>query len=214
VRVILADDAVVIRQGVGRLLQDSGVDVIAQVGDAPALLREVALQRPDVAVVDIRMPPSFTDEGLQAAQQIRSTHPRVAVLVLSQHVDVAYATKLLSGGERHLGYLVKDRMLEIESFTDALERVAAGETVVDPGLVDELVRPSRRANPLAELTDRERDVLALMAEGRTDRGIAESLFLSQKTVESHIRSIFRKLDLPASRSDNRRVHAVLTFLGR
>jgi DNA-binding NarL/FixJ family response regulator len=214
VRVILADDAVVIRQGVARLLQDTGVDVLAQVGDAPALLREVALQRPDVAVVDIRMPPTYTDEGLRAAQQIRSTHPQVAVLVLSQHVDVAYATKLLSGGERHLGYLVKDRMLEMESFTDALERVAAGETVVDPGLVEELVRPSRRADPLAELTDRERGVLALMAEGRTDLGIAESLFLSQKTVESHIRSIFRKLDIPASRSDNRRVHAVLTFLGR
>ena len=211
---ILADDAVVIRQGVARLLEDSGVDVVAQVGDAHSLLREVALQQPEVAVVDIRMPPTYTDEGLQAAQQIRSTHPQVSVLVLSQHVDVAYATKLLSGGERHLGYLVKDRMLEIESFTDALERVAAGETVVDPELVDELVRPSRRADPLGELTDRERGVLALMAQGRTDLGIAQNLYLSPKTVESHIRSIFRKLDIPASRSDNRRVHAVLTFLGR
>ena len=211
---ILADDAVVIRQGVARLLEDSGVDVVAQVGDAHSLLREVALQRPEVAVVDIRMPPTYTDEGLQAAQQIRSTHPQVSVLVLSQHVDVAYATKLLSGGERHLGYLVKDRMLEIESFTDALERVAAGETVVDPELVDELVRPSRRADPLGELTYRERGVLALMAQGRTDLGIAQSLYLSPKTIESHIRSIFRKLDIPASRSDNRRVHAVLMFLGR
>ena len=211
---ILADDAVVIRQGVARLLEDSGVDVVAQVGDAHSLLREVALQQPEVAVVDIRMPPTYTDEGLQAAQQIRNAHPQVSVLVLSQHVDVAYATKLLSGGERHLGYLVKDRMLEIESFTDALERVAAGETVVDPELVEELVRPRRRADPLSELTDRERGVLALMAQGRTDLGIAQSLYLSPKTIESHIRSIFRKLDIPASRSDNRRVHAVLMFLGR
>jgi DNA-binding NarL/FixJ family response regulator len=212
-RVILADDAAVIRQGVARLLQDAGVDVVAQAADAPALLREVARHLPDVAVVDIRMPPTFSDEGLVAAQKIRREHPDVAVVVLSQHVDVGYATSLLTGQADRLGYLVKDRIVDVESFTEALTRVAAGETVVDPDLVEELLRSSHD-DPLNDLTEREREVLGLMAEGRTDRGIAETLFLSQKTVEAHARSIFRKLDLPTSRSDNRRVHAVLAYLVR
>jgi DNA-binding NarL/FixJ family response regulator len=213
-RVILADDAAVIRQGVARLLEDAGVEVVAQVGDAPGLLHAVARHRPHVAVVDIRMPPTFTDEGLQAARQIRSTHRNVAVLVLSQHVDVAYATALLTGQAGHVGYVLKDRIVDVESFTDTLARVAAGDTVVDPDLVEQLLRDSRAADPLRELSDREREVLALMAQGRTDRGIAETLFVSQKTVEAHVRSIFRKLDLPAGRSDNRRVHAVLAYLAK
>jgi DNA-binding NarL/FixJ family response regulator len=210
--VILADDAAVIRQGVARMLKDAGVTVLAQAGDAQTLLREVERHRPDVAVVDIRMPPDFTDEGLRAAQQIRRAHPAVGVLVLSQYVDVAYARKLLAGDGHHLGYLLKDRILDLETFTTALRRVAAGETVVDRGLVAELVAASRRTDPLAELTQREREVLALMAEGRTDLGIARALFLSQKTVEAHVRSIFRKLDIPATRIDNRRVQAVLAHL--
>ena len=211
-RVILADDAVVIREGVARLLVEAGVDVVAQVGDADAL-RRVAREVPaDVVVTDIRMPPDFTDDGLRAAEAIRSEHPDVAVLVLSQYVDVAYAVRLMQDEGGHVGYLLKDRVLEVPALVDALRRVAAGESVVEPSLVQELVGAPKREDPLAALTAREREVLALMAEGRTDRGIREALWLSQKTVEAHTRSIFRKLDLPATPSENRRVHAVLTFL--
>ena len=208
-RVILADDAAVIRQGLARLLVDAGVEVTAQVGDAEALRWAVARDHPDVAVVDIRMPPTFTDEGLRAAQRIREGHAGVAVLVLSQHVDVAYAMRLLSEGAERMGYLLKDRIVDIDALVHALRRLAAGGTVVDPGLVESLVGTSA---PLADLTAREREVLALLAEGRTDRGIGEQLFLSPKTVESHVRTIFRKLDLPASPAENRRVHAVLRYL--
>jgi serine/threonine-protein kinase PknK len=212
VRVILADDAVVIREGVARLLVEAGVDVVAQVGDADAL-RRVAREVPaDVVVTDIRMPPDFTDDGLRAAEAIRAEHPDVAVLVLSQYVDVAYAVRLMQDEGGHVGYLLKDRVLEVPALVDALRRVAAGESVVEPSLVQELVGAPKREDPLAALTAREREVLALMAEGRTDRGIREALWLSQKTVEAHTRSIFRKLDLPATPSENRRVHAVLTFL--
>lgn len=211
-RVILADDAVVIREGVARLLVEAGVDVVAQVGDADAL-RRVAREVPaDVVVTDIRMPPDFTDDGLRAAEAIRAEHPDVAVLVLSQYVDVAYAVRLMQDEGGHVGYLLKDRVLEVPALVDALRRVAAGESVVEPSLVQELVGAPKREDPLAALTAREREVLALMAEGRTDRGIREALWLSQKTVEAHTRSIFRKLDLPATPSENRRVHAVLTFL--
>lgn len=211
-RVILADDAVVIREGVARLLVEAGVDVVAQVGDADAL-RRVAREVPaDVVVTDIRMPPDFTDDGLRAAEAIRAEHPDVAVLVLSQYVDVAYAVRLMQDEGGHVGYLLKDRVLEVPALVDALSRVAAGESVVEPSLVQELVGAPKREDPLAALTAREREVLALMAEGRTDRGIREALWLSQKTVEAHTRSIFRKLDLPATPSENRRVHAVLTFL--
>jgi serine/threonine-protein kinase PknK len=211
-RVILADDAVVIREGVARLLVDEGVDVVAQVGDADAL-RRVAREVPaDVIVTDIRMPPDFTDDGLRAAEAIRAEQPDIAVLVLSQYVDVAYAVRLMKDERGSVGYLLKDRILELPALVDAIRRVAAGESVVEPTLVQELVAAPKREDPLAALTDREREVLALMAEGRTDRGIREALWLSQKTVEAHVRSIFRKLDLPATPSDNRRVHAVLTFL--
>jgi DNA-binding NarL/FixJ family response regulator len=212
VRVILADDAVVIREGVARLLVDEGVEVVAQVGDADALRRVVREVQADVVVTDIRMPPDFTDDGLRAAEAIRAEHPQMAVLVLSQYVDVAYAVRLMQDERGCVGYLLKDRVLEVPALIDALRRVAAGESVVEPALVHELVDAPKRENPLAALTEREREVLALMAEGRTDRGIREALWLSQKTVEAHVRSIFRKLDLPATPSDNRRVHAVLTFL--
>jgi DNA-binding NarL/FixJ family response regulator len=212
VRVILADDAAMIRQGLARLLEEEGVEVAAQVGDADALIVAVDRDPPDAVVVDIRMPPAFSSEGLEAAQAIRERHPSVAVLVLSQHVDVAYAMKLVDERSERVGYLLKDRIADVAALVDALRRVCAGETVVDPGLVGELLDAPRREDPLDELTPREREVLALVAEGRTDRGIAEALWLSPKTVETHVRTIFRKLDLPSAATENRRVHAVLAFL--
>jgi DNA-binding NarL/FixJ family response regulator len=213
-RVILADDAVVIREGLARLLRDEGIEVVAQVGDADALRRAVSDHSVDVVVTDIRMPPAFADDGLRAAEEIRREHPHVAVLLLSQYVEVAYAIRLMKQQAGHVGYLLKDRILDVPALVEAMERVAEGESVIEPSLVQELVGAPKRDDPLAELTPREREVLALMAEGRTDRGIREALWLSQKTVEAHVRSIFRKLDLPATPSDNRRVHAVLTFLRR
>jgi DNA-binding NarL/FixJ family response regulator len=212
VRLILADDAVLIRQGLARLLTEYGFDVAAQVSDATKLLERVTVELPDVAIVDIRMPPTFTDEGLIAAETIRAQHPDVGVLVLSQYIDVAYALRLVNESSHRVGYLLKDRVGDITQLAAALERIAAGGSVIDPALVRELVAAERRDNPLAELTSRELEVLALVAEGRTDRGIAKELFLSIKTVEAHIRSILRKLDLPTEATENRRVHAVLTFL--
>jgi DNA-binding NarL/FixJ family response regulator len=211
-RVILADDATLIREGVARLLTDDGIEVVAQVGTAEELLCLVGTDPPDVAVVDIRMPPTFTTEGLTAAQQIRACHPQVGVLVLSQHVEVDYALKLVGEDATGVGYLLKDRVVDVGEFVSALHRVAAGGSVVDPALVTELVEAPRTHDPVADLTAREREVLALMAEGRTDRGIAATLFVSQKPVEAHVRSILRKLALPAAPSENRRVHAVLAFL--
>jgi DNA-binding NarL/FixJ family response regulator len=212
VRLILADDAVVIRQGLARLLADEGFEVVAQVGDADALLQAVDADPPDAVLVDIRMPPTFSDEGLAAARIIRDNHPSVAVLVLSQHVDPAYAMKLVNERAQRVGYLLKDRIADIAALAAALRRVHDGGTVVDPELVGELIDAPRADDPLTELTPREREVLALVAEGRTDRGIAEALWLSPKTVETHVRTIFRKLDLPSAPTENRRVHAVLTFL--
>lgn len=211
-RVILADDAAVIRHGLARLLAEQGVEIVGEVGDADALVEAVARDAPDAVVVDIRMPPTFTNEGLAAAQTIHERHPAVGVLLLSQHVDAAYAMKLLDERSERVGYLLKDRIADVSALEDALRRVCEGETVVDPGLVEELLGAPRHEDPLAELTAREREVLALVAEGRTDRGIAEALWLSPKTVETHVRTIFRKLDLPSSHAENRRVHAVLTFL--
>ncbi|HEX6024489.1 MAG TPA: response regulator transcription factor [Solirubrobacter sp.] len=195
-------------QGLARLLADHGFTIVAQVDTGEALLAATAAHAPDVVIVDIRMPPTFTDEGLRAAQQLRARHPRLGVLVLSQYVDVTYALKLIHEGGQRLGYLLKDRIVDVHAHADSLRRLAGGECVIEPALVEALVR----SNPLAELTTREREVLALMAEGRTDRGIRDALYLSQKTVESHTRSIFRKLALPSSPNDNRRVHAVLAFL--
>jgi DNA-binding NarL/FixJ family response regulator len=211
-RVILTDDAVVVREGLARLLAEQGVDVLAQAGDAGELLRLVAADPPDVAVIDIRMPPTYTSEGLQAAQQIRDAYPRVGTLVLSQYVDVDYALKLITETSERVGYLLKDRIGDLAEFVAALERVAAGGTVVEPSLIEELVEAPAARDPLAALTPREREVLALIAQGKTDRGIAGELFVTRKTVEAHVRSILAKLDLPDDASENRRVHAVLACL--
>ena len=211
-RVILADDAVVVREGLARLLAETGIDVPAQAGSAEELLRLVAAEPPDVAVIDIRMPPTFTNEGLRAAQAIRDAYPRVGTVVLSQYIDVEYALKLVTGISERVGYLLKDRIGDVAEFVAALRQVAAGGTVVEPSLVDELLAAPAARDPLAGLTPREREVLALIAEGKTDRGIAEELVVTRKTVEAHVRSILAKLDLPADASESRRVHAVLAFL--
>jgi DNA-binding NarL/FixJ family response regulator len=211
-RVILADDAVLVREGIARLLAERGIQVTGQASTAEELARLVAADPPDVAVVDIRMPPTYTNEGLVAAQEIRDGHPEVATLVLSQYVHVDYALKLVTGSSGRVGYLLKDRAVDIDEFVAALRRVAAGETVVEPTLVEELVAAPAVRDPLGELTTREREVLVLVAEGKTDRGIAAELFVTRKTVEAHVRSILRKLDLPADVNENRRVHAVLAYL--
>jgi DNA-binding NarL/FixJ family response regulator len=212
VRVVLADDAAVLREGLARVLAGAGVEVVAQAGTAEELLAAVDGLSPDVAVVDIRMPPTGTDEGLVAAERIAEHHPETGVLVLSQHVDPAYALRLLESGRGRTGYLLKDRVLDVAEFVSALERVAAGETVVDPALVAQLVDRRQEDDPLDELTSREREVLALMAEGLTDRGISERLYVTPKTIETHIRHIFLKLGIPATPTHNRRVHAVLAYL--
>jgi DNA-binding NarL/FixJ family response regulator len=210
-RVILADDAAVIRHGLARLLADEGVEVCAQAGEADELLNLVRIHRPDVALVDIRMPPTHTSEGLIAAGHIRRDYPEVGVLVLSQYVDVSYALRLVEHGPSAVGYLLKDRIVDITAFIEVLHRIAAGETVIDPGLVAELTAlPGRRS--LDPLTAREREVLALIAEGRTDRGVAQLLCITRKTVEAHVRSIFEKLNLPVAATENRRVHATLAYL--
>jgi DNA-binding NarL/FixJ family response regulator len=211
-RLVVADDSVLFREGLARLLDETGFEVVATIGHAEALLRIVDEARPDAAIVDIRMPPTHTDEGIAAAAQIRARHPAVSVIVLSQYVEAAYALRLLDGGERHVGYVLKDRVLHIADFAAAIRRVVAGETFVDPALIDELVARPRPRDPLAVLTDRECQVLALMAEGLTDRGIGERLWVTPKTVETHVRHIFEKLQLPSGAADNRRVHAVLTYL--
>jgi DNA-binding NarL/FixJ family response regulator len=210
--VILADDAVIVREGLARLLADRGIDVPAQAGNADELLQHVAVHRPDVAVIDIRMPPTFTNEGLVAAQQIRRDLPRVATVVLSQYIEVDYALKLLTGTSEGVGYLLKDRVAAVDDFISALEVAAGGGTIVEPTLVSELLAAPAARDPLSELTPREREVLGLIAQGRTDRGIAEQLYVTRKTVEAHVRSVLRKLDLPTEATENRRVHAVLAFL--
>jgi DNA-binding NarL/FixJ family response regulator len=212
VRVVLADDAALLREGLARVLDGAGIEVVAQAGNADELLAAVEEQRPDMAVVDIRMPPTRSDEGLVAAERIGESHPEVGVLLLSQYVEAAYAMRLLEGGRGRVGYLLKERVLDVDDFVAALRRVAAGETVVDPALVAQLVDRAREDDPLGELTAREREVLALMAEGLTDRGISERLYVTPKTTETHIRHIFAKLAIPATPAHNRRVNAVLTYL--
>jgi DNA-binding NarL/FixJ family response regulator len=209
---MLADDAVVIREGLARLLDDHGVEVVAQAGNADALLPLVAADPPDVAVLDIKMPPTYRDEGLAAAHEIHCLYPDIGTLVLSQYVDVDYALTLLTGASGRVGYLLKDRIADVADFIAALRRIANGGTVIEPSLVTELLSATSARDPMAALTPREREVLALVAQGRTDRGISKELFITQKTVEAHIRSIFSKLDLPVDSSENRRVHAVLAFL--
>jgi DNA-binding NarL/FixJ family response regulator len=209
-RVVIAEDAAMMREGLIRLLADRGHQVCAAVADGEALLAAVAEHRPDVAVVDIRMPPTHTDEGLRAAIDIRRDHPATGVLVFSQYIEPRYAARLLDGGAAKTGYLLKDRVADVAEFTDALARVAAGGTALDPEVVGQLLRAGRPG--LDTLTLRERDVLVLMAEGRSNAGIAASLSISTGSVEKHVAGIFAKLGLPPSHGDNRRVLAVLHYL--
>jgi DNA-binding NarL/FixJ family response regulator/class 3 adenylate cyclase len=211
-RVVLADDSVLLREGIARLLEDAGMDVVAQSGTADDLLRHVGMHKPDVAIVDIRMPPTQTDEGLRAAQQIRERFPGVGVLVLSQYVEPGYALELLAESAEGVGYLLKDRVSDVDEFAGAVRRVAEGGSALDPSVVQTLVGRRRKADPLDELTPREREVLELMAEGRSNQAIAERLFITLRAVEKHVTSIFTKLRLPATAEDHRRVLAVLTYL--
>ena len=210
-RVVLAEDDVLLREGLASLLERSGFQVVGQAGDAAQLLALVDAETPELVVVDIRMPPTHTAEGLDAAQRIRQEHPETGILVLSAHVEVEHAMELLAGG-RGIGYLLKSRVTDVEEFVDTLQRVARGGSVVDPGLVAELVAARHRNDPLAVLSPREREVLALMAEGRSNSGIARRLWVTEGTVEKHVRSILTKLTLPETDDDHRRVLAVLTFL--
>jgi DNA-binding NarL/FixJ family response regulator len=212
-RVTLADDAVLLREGMARLLGEAGFEIVGQSGTADDLLRKVRSYSPDVAVVDIRMPPTQTDEGLRAAQEIRSKHPEVGVLVLSQHVEPAYAMELLAENAEGVGYLLKDRVSDIDEFAAAVRRVAEGGSALDPALVTQLVGRRRQHDPIDRLTPREREVLELMAEGRSNQAIGERLFVTPRAVEKHITSIFGKLGLPPAPEDHRRVLAVLAFLG-
>jgi DNA-binding NarL/FixJ family response regulator len=216
-RVVIAEDSAVVRAGLVEILADRGHEVVAAVGDAEALRAAVAEHRPNVAVVDVRMPPTFTDEGLRAAIAIRRDHPGLGILVFSQYVETRYAADLLgmrSGrGAAGVGYLLKDRVANVAEFVDALARVASGGTALDPEVVTQLLGASRHASTLASLTGREREVLALMAEGRSNSGIATELVVSERAVEKHIGNIFSKLGLPPSDADHRRVLAVLAYLG-
>jgi DNA-binding NarL/FixJ family response regulator len=212
-RVVVADDSVLFREGLVRILVEGGFDVAAQAGDAAALHRAVISAKPDVAIVDVRMPPTQTDEGTRAAREIRERHPEVGLLVLSQVVEAKHAMELLSESPGGFGYMLKDRVIEIDDFLDAVRRVGRGGTAIDPEVVAQLFGRRRRKDPLEELTAREREVLSLMAEGRSNRGICEKLVLSPKTIESHVNNIFSKLRLAPAPDDHRRVLAVIAFLG-
>jgi DNA-binding NarL/FixJ family response regulator len=211
-RVVIAEDSVLLREGIARLLDESGFEVVAQAGDGEELVRKVGAYKPDIAVIDVRMPPTHTDEGLRAARRIRAEHPDTAVLVLSQYVEEAYALDLLSESSERVGYLLKDRVADIATFTDAVRRVASGGSALDPEVVALLLGRRRRADPLAELTPRERQVLGLMAEGRSNSAMATALFVTDRAVEKHVTAIFSKFDLPPAVDDHRRVLAVLVFL--
>jgi DNA-binding NarL/FixJ family response regulator len=211
-RVVLADDSILLREGVARLLAEAGLDVVAQAGDADDLLRKVGAHKPDVAIVDVKMPPTHTDEGLRAAAQIRERHPDVGVLVLSQYLEEGYALDLLSSSAERMGYLLKDRVADLDRFVDAVRRVGEGGSALDPEVVSRLLGRRRREDPLEELSPREREVLGLMAEGRSNHAIAEALVVTERAVEKHVTSIFSKLNLPPTAEDHRRVLAVLTYL--
>ena len=213
-RAVIADDSVLLREGIGRLLAEGGIEVVAGVGDADALLEAIENQRPDLAIVDVRMPPAHRDEGLRAAIEIRRRWPEVALLVLSQFVEERYATELIAGDTRALGYLLKDRVADVEEFLDAVNRVADGGTALDPEVVRQLLARSRRFDPLSRLTPKESEVLGLMAEGRSNAAIAETLVVTLGAVEKHVASIFMKLNLPADDDQrHRRVAAVVQYLG-
>jgi DNA-binding NarL/FixJ family response regulator len=203
---------VLLREGAARLLEDAGHEVVAQAGDADDLLRRVRAHKPDVAIIDVRMPPDNVDDGLRAALTIRDELPEVGILLLSQYVEDRYLGELLGGGAQGVGYLLKDRLAEVERLTEAIDRVAAGGSVLDPEVVGQMLGRAREQGPLDSLTEREREVLSRMAEGRTNRAIAEELFVSERAVERHVTSIFSKLDLPAGEQDHRRVLAVLAYL--
>jgi DNA-binding NarL/FixJ family response regulator len=211
-RVVVADDVMLTREGITRLLTDAGIEVAGQACDATSLLRAVRMTQPDAAIVDIRMPPTYTDEGLVAAQQIRAEHPGVGVLILSQYVEPRYAMRLLDEHPERVGYLLKERVFDVVILIDALVRLADGETVVDPTIVARLAARKRLAGPLDELTAREREVLALVAEGFSNRAIAGSLFVTERTIEAHVKQIFLKLGLITDPGSHRRVLAVLAYL--
>ena len=213
-RVVIADDSVLLREGVSRLLAEAGFEVVGQAGEVDELLREVAEKEPDVAIVDIRMPPTHTDEGLRAARELRRGHPSLGVLVLSQYVRPSYAFELLAEDARGVGYLLKDRVSNLRELSDAVRRVGEGGSVLDPSVVSQLVGRRRQGHdPIDDLTERERQVLALMAEGRSNRAIGERLVITDRTVEKHVRSILGKLHIAGSPDDHRRVLAVLAYLG-
>ena len=211
-RVVIAEDSVLLREGVAKLLEEEGFEVVGRAGNAEDLLLKVRSYKPDVAIVDVRMPPTHTDEGARAAVTIRQQHPDVGVLLLSQVIEATFAMRLFSGSPAGFGYLLKDRILDVDDFVDAVRRVGRGGTAVDPKVVSQLLRRVRPDDRLASLTDRERSVLELMAEGRSNAGIGHKLFLSPKTVEAHVHAIFAKLDLALAPDDHRRVLAVLAFL--
>jgi DNA-binding NarL/FixJ family response regulator len=213
IRIVLADDSVLLREGIARLLSEAGFEVVGQVGDSNALLAAIRDLRPDVAIIDIRMPPSHTDEGLRAAEAIRAEHgTAVGILVLSQYVETTFALRLVADGSGGMGYLLKDRVDDLEDFADAVRRIARGGSVIDPEVVAQLVGRRRARVPLDDLSEREREVLAMMAEGRSNQAICDRLFLAPKTVEAHITNIFSKLELLPAPDDHRRVLAVLAHL--
>jgi DNA-binding NarL/FixJ family response regulator len=212
-RVVLAEDSVLLREGLLRLLADSGFDVVEACGDAESFLRAVERHRPDLVIVDVRMPPTFTDEGVRAALVVRKQFPDVAVLVLSQYVEENYATELVASRSGGIGYLLKDRVADVGDFIESLRRVAAGGTALDPEVIQQLLARANRRDPLARLTPRETEVLGLMAEGRSNTAIAATLVVGEGAVEKHVSSIFSKLDLPPAAQDHRRVLAVLRWLG-
>ncbi len=211
-RVVVADDNLLTREGLAALLREAGIDVVGKSANADDLLLKVRSYNPDVAIVDVRMPPTHTDEGLQAARRIRADHPETGVLILSQYLEVALAMELLADGPEGLGYLLKDRVTDLDDFTSALERVADGGSALDPLVVSQLLAKGRAGGPLGSVTRREREVLELVAEGRSNKAIAERLVITQRAVQKHVTSIFTKLDLPASDDDHRRILAVLTYL--
>jgi DNA-binding NarL/FixJ family response regulator len=211
-RVVIADDSVLMRAGLARLLEDAGFDVVGQAGNAEDLLRKVRAHRPEVAITDIRMPPTQTDEGLRAAQEIQRDMPEIGVLVLSQYIDQGYAMALLQASAEGIGYLLKDRVTDVTGFTDAVRRVSEGGSVLDPQVVSQLLGRRQTADPLSRLTPREREVLALMAEGRSNQAVARELVVTERAIEKHVTSIFSKLDLPPTGDGHRRVLAVLAYL--